>query len=431
MGAEVLAQPTRGTTTSALHRWFLVVKALLALLAAGSFIYAATFVTQDVDDYHCYALAFWGGARAAAGLNAAGLCLTPVSSFSALPFHTLPAEYGPLALLAFLPPLLVPAAWYDMAFFVEMALVTLAIAWLLDRCGARGAWMAWLLYALLGCWTLTSGRFDVAPAACVVVALIAARRGSRSWAYVALAIGTLMKLFPLAVLPLLLIESWRARASAPLWRGPALFVGVLAVVEGLAALVAPTALLGPLGFMGARCVQIESFPATFGALWARVVQVEPQFPYAFNSTCELTPGMGAAQIIALALGLAGIALALALYWRRRITLGLAALLIVGALIVGSKVFSPQYLLWLSPLVALEYGADALPLLGWGIACLLTTLCFPYSYNGTLGDYFDQQPLTMIMLTAGARNVLLLALGGFVLWRRVRPGWPPTATGDAL
>ncbi len=438
MGAEVLTQPARDdqrAASSALRRWLLAAKWLLAIIAGGLYIYAATLVTQDVDDYHCYALAFWRGARAVASLNAAGMCLTPVTSFSTLPFHTLPAEYGPLALLTFLPPLLAPAAWYDMAFFAEMTLVALAIAWLLDRYGARGAGLVWLVYALLGCWTLTAGRFDVAPAACVVVAIIAARRGALRWAYVALALGTLMKLYPLALLPLLLIESWRARAREPLWRGPALFAAIIVVVEGLAALVAPAAVLGPLGFMGARCVQIESLPATFGALWAHALHAEPQFPYAFNSTCELTPGMGAAQGIALALGLIGIALTLALYWRRRVTLGLAALLIVGSLIVGSKVFSPQYLLWLSPLVALEYGAEALPLLAWGFVCLLTTLCFPYSYNGTLGDTFEQSPLTMIMLTAGARNLLLLALGGLVLvWRalrRARPARQSPATSVRL
>jgi uncharacterized membrane protein len=178
-------------------------------------------------------------------------------------------------------------------------------------------------------------------------------------------------------------------------------------------------------------VQIESLPATFGALWAHALHAEPRFPYAFNSTCELAPGMGVAQMIALALGLIGIALTLALYWRRRVTLGLAALLIVGSLIVGSKVFSPQYLLWLSPLVALEYGADAVPLLAWGVVCLLTTLCFPYSYNGTLGDYFEQSPLTMIMLTAGARNLLLLALGGLALVWHARPARQSPATSARL
>jgi hypothetical protein len=284
------------------------------------------------------------------------------------------------------------------------------------------------MYALLGASILTGGRFDVAPAACVVVALIASQRGRRSWAYVALAVGALLKLYPLALLPLLLIESWRAREREPLWRGPTLFAAIIVAVEGLAATVAPAGLLGPLGFMGARCVQVESVPATFSSLWANYLHAQPQFPYAFNSTCEQAPGMGSAQMIALALGLAGIALTITLFWRQRITLGVAALLIIGSLIVGSKVFSPQYLLWLSPLVAMEYGAEALPLIGWSIVCLLTTLCFPFAYNGTLSGYFNRSPVTMIVLTAGARNLLLLALGGAVLWRRARAARQPDETG---
>lgn len=433
--AEVLTQPaqpaqtaTRQTQQKPRTLRFIPLWLLAALVGVVS-VYAATFNLQDVQDYHCYALAFWGGARAATTL-AAGSCLTPISSFSALPFHTLPAEYGSLSLLVFLPPLIFPAAWYNIAFFIEMTLIALALAWLLDRYGAPGAGHVWLIYTMIGTMVLTAGRFDAAPAACVVVAIIAARRGKLPWAYAALAVGTLMKLYPLALLPLLLIESWRARSREPLWRGPALFAAIFVATEGPAAALDPGGLLTPLSFMSVRCVQVESLPASIGYLWASIVHVQPQFPYHFNSTCVLTPGLATAQNIALALGLLGAALTIALFWRRRLTLGLAALLIVASLIISSKVFSPQYLLWLSPLVALEYGADAAPLFGWGMLCLITTLCFPFSYNGSLGDYFNQPPGVMVSLTAGARNALLLALGVSTLWRHARSaGGREDATPD--
>lgn len=372
---------------------------------------------QDVGEYHCYAVAFWYGAQAAAHLPS-GECLAPVSSFSPLPFHTLPTEYGPLAMLAFLPPLLASSGWYDTAFFVEMTLVTLSVAWLLDRYGAPWAGYAWLIYAPLGGWVLTASRFDVVPSACVVVAIIAARRSKLRLAYLALAAGTLLKLYPLALLPLLLIVSWRERAREPLWRGPALFVGAIAMVEGIAALLTPAAPLTPLTFMGMRCVQIESVAATLAAAQATLLHVQPDFPYAFNSTCIVTPGISAAQAAPLMMGGLGAVAAITLFWRRRVTLGLAALLLLGSLVVASKVFSPQYLIWLSPLVALEYGVSVLPLLGWSIVGALTTLCFPYAYNGTLSDNLNQSLYTMILLTSGVRNVLMLALGSIVFARRL-------------
>lgn len=390
---------------------------LFALVAGGVLLAGAPNSIQDVGEYHCYALAFWNGAQAAAHLPP-GECLAPISSFSPLPFHTLPTEYGPLALLAFLPPLLAPSAWYEGAFFVEMTLVTLAIAWLLDRYGARWSGYVWLIYAVAGGWVLTASRFDVLPSACVVAAIIAARRGKLPVAYLALAAGTLLKLYPLALLPLLLIVSWRERAREPFWRGPLLFAGAVALVEGIAALVTPAAPLTPLTFMGVRCVQIESVAATFAASQAALTHAQPDFPYAFNSTCIATAGVSAAQTATLALGALGVMTAIALFWRRQATLGLAALLLLGSLVVGSKVFSPQYLIWLSPLVALEYGASVAALLGWSLVGGLTTLCFPYSYNGTLGDAVNQSPYIMILLTSGVRNVVLLILGAAVFARRL-------------
>lgn len=414
MGVETATQYAP-TTTEIARRLRRLPLWLFAALASLILIRAAGFDTLDVAGYHCYALAFWGGAQATAPLPA-DACLVPQSALAAQPFHTLPVEYGPLALVAFLPPLLLPSAWYNLGFFVEMALIIVGLTWLLACYGAPGAGYAWLIYTIVGDWVPAGGRYDVLPAACVVVALVATRRGRLPWAYVALALGTLLKLYPVVLLPLLLIESWRARDREPLWRGPMLFAAFIALVEGLAVALNPASVLSPVSFMGARCVEIESFPATLGYVWAHLVGASLRFPYAYNSTCEQTAGIGGAQVVALALGLIGMGLALALFWRRRLTLGAAALLMVAALIIGSKVFSPQYLLWLSPLVALEYGVDAAALLGWGAVCLWTTICFPLSFVGVTEALVHLPAQTLAPVTAGIRNLLIVALGGALLWR---------------
>lgn len=391
---------------------FAAVTVFLLVRAAGRNVF-------DVSGYHCYALAFWAGASATHALQA-GSCLVPTSALAQAPFHTLPNEYGPLALLAFLPPLVFPIGWYDTAFAVEMALVVVAVAYLLERYGAPGAGYVWLIYTLIGDMIPGAARFDVVTSACVVVALIAVRRQRFPLAYAALAVGTLQKLYPLALLPLLLIESWRARDEEPLWRGPAIFAGIVALVEGLAATVSLSSALSPLSFMSARCVQVESLPATIGYIWISLLHSHPTFTFAFNSTCEVAPGLSVAQVITLALGIVAIALTIALFWRQRITLNVASLLIIGALILGSKVFSPQYMLWLSPIVALEYGVNASALVGWGTVCIWTTLCFPMSYDGQIRAVIPQPPDVMVPVTAGIRNLLLIALGARILWRRYRP-----------
>lgn len=406
--AETLTQPAQTTRQNMPRPVRLPPLWAFALFAGILFLRAASFDVGDTANYHCYALAFWSGARATSALPH-GSCLMAVSSYSALPFHTFPTEYGPLALLAFLPPLILPIGWYNVAYFFEMALIVVGIAVLLERYGISGAGRIWLIYALIGNMALAASRFDVLPAACVVIALLAAQRDRWTWAYASVALGILFKFYPAALLPLLLISSWRARDREPFWRGPAVMVAILAVVEGVVSALNPAAVLAPLQFMGARCVQVESLPATVGYVWAHVSGNPVTYTYAFNAICEQAPTLAMSQMIALALGVAVCTYAIVFYWRRELSLGLAALLILAALVISSKVFSPQYILWLSPLVALEYGVDAAALIGWGAICLWTTLCFPLSYDGVLDRYTHQPPEVLVPVTAGVRNALLLLL----------------------
>ena len=97
--------------------------------------------------------------------------------------------------------------------------------------------------------------------------------------------------------------------------------------------------------------------------------------------------------------------------------------------VAVKVLSPQYLIWISPLIALEFGANGFALVGWSLVGALTTACFPYAYNGTLTDIFGLSPYPLIELTAGARNLLALALGVAVFGRQLRPHAPQPHTGE--
>ncbi|HEX8981155.1 MAG TPA: hypothetical protein VF792_00160 [Ktedonobacterales bacterium] len=398
---------------------------VVATLSALLMMQVSTMNNNDVAEYQCYALSFWYGAHGVVHM-AANSCIAPAYALAQARFHTFPAEYGPLAMLLFLPPLLLPAAWYDIAFFFEMALIIVALAYLLERYGAQGAGYVWLVYALLGDMVPAAARFDVAPAACVIIALIAVKRQRLTIAYAAIAVGVLFKFYPLALLPLLLVESWRSRSGEPLWRGPVVFASLIVLVEGMVFAIAPSVALSPLHFMDARCVQVESLPASMGSLLAVLLHKPMTFSSAFNSTCEMTPGLASAQVLAMVMGIVGVALSLALYWRRRVSFPLASALLLGSVMVGSKVLSPQYLLWISPIVALEYGLSMAALAGWGAVCISTTLCFPLAYDGELGAPLGLPPVVTVPVIAGIRNLLLVVLGVGCFWRRLRP-----ATGKQL
>lgn len=390
---------------------------LLGALAAVVMILAAPKDALDVFEYHCYALDFWQGAQ---GAHAAHTiiatktvsCKDVVPGLAASPFHELPREYGPLALVFFSLPLLAPLGWYNTIFNALMCAVILGIAWLLNSYGPRGSGHIWLLYTLLGVMLVAAGRFDALPAAAALIALIAAQRGRVLTSYAALAAGVLLKFYPLALLPLLVISSWRRRREQSLWRGPALFAGLLIAGEGIAALLSPQGVTSPLGFLSARCVEAEAYPATLSFLWASLTGGSVHYFYAqqFGSKCQIGPGIDGATIITAMAALAGLAAVYWLYWRGRLSLAQGFLFVTGLLIVGAKVFSVQYLIWLSPFVAYVYGLEIAALIAWGAVCLATSLYYPVSFTPwvilTLGTWLvDHIPLLIAV-----RNILMVVVG---------------------
>jgi len=86
-----------------------------------------------------------------------------------------------------------------------MALTAVLIYWLLLHYGPRGAALAFALYMLIGVLATAEGRFDLVPAALTLLCLIAAERKHWTSAYVALAFGFLLKIYPILLLPALFI----------------------------------------------------------------------------------------------------------------------------------------------------------------------------------------------------------------------------------
>src|SRR6266516_208676 len=232
---------------------------------------------NDATRYQCYAIAFWQGE---AGLHALGLNANPKSQCAFLdnsssttlvqkmqerhfptfliklvasqptsgPFRVLPPEYPALTLVAFSLPLLAPAQWYQVVFAFSMAIVAGIIYLLLKRYRATGAAIAFAIYLVLGSWATALGRFDLIPAGLILGAVILGVRGKWRWAFALLAAATLLKLFPIMLIPPFLIaqqmqssKKWFAWSR---WSALGVFVGICAVVTlvSLALNVASTVL---------------------------------------------------------------------------------------------------------------------------------------------------------------------------------------------
>ena len=383
---------------------------LAALVVAGwavlrelQLAFAAGGFGNDVNGYFGYARA-WAEGR--------------------IPYVDYQVEYPPGALIFFLLPFLAGGRErYIKSFVFEMAvfdfaclLLVLAFAERLYPGERRRQALCAAVYlaatALLH--PVLYARFDLAPAAIAAAALFfwAARPGASA---ALLGLGGAVKVWPLALAPLWVGAAYRKSGS----RGALRTAGLIAL-----GYCAPALLLLPragghvlefLRFHTARGLQIES---TWGSL-ALAFGGGPVFEYgAWDVQCRACEALAKVSIPALLL-LVILPQALLLARpaepdARRVLTGVAAV-ITGFLIAG-KVLSPQFVLWLCPLLAVA-GAPAQGMLV--AVAALTSLTYPMLYPALVDARTAGHALAIACVFA--RNLLLVAVYGWLLTQlRARP-----------
>jgi hypothetical protein len=431
--------------------------ALPALAAVGLLFCGASWqifwIHTDAARYQCYALAFWQGSQGIHLLpenQCAFLYQFGVARSNVPPFHILPFEYPPLTLTLFSPALVVPLIFYQIAFALLMALAVMLIYWLLQRYGPRGAGLACAFYLVVGAWATAEGRFDLVPAGLTLLCLIAAEHRRWSLAYIALALAFLLKIYPLLLLPALFMAEQIAggrfhRPSAPLtvrrlpgeiwqtlrgagswrWTHALLFLGVAGTISGLFALLNfQGAVVSQLSYFANRPVQVEATGSTL--LWLATFFGHPAtVVYTFGSI-NIESDLG--NLVALACEacfLLGYLLVILWQWRGKLDLAQAFIAGILVFVVTGKVFSPQYLIWLIPLLAYNGAFSRLWLLLWTPLSLLTTAVYPYLYmqarSATLAPYVPG-----FIECVAIRNLLLvvITLAFLFNWWNLRQRMPP-------
>lgn len=323
------------------------------------------------------------------------------------PGQVWPREYPPLALLLFLWPLLLPLG-YAWAFALSAAVQAGVVGWIGENRQA-GAGARFMGYVALGAAGVLTSRYDIFPAACLVFSVWAAEdhRYARAWGWAAL--GTLLKLFPVVMGPLLLLQE---RRDTGRWRWDRAGLAALVTAAGI---ILPTWLdngtVPAFSYLGGRPPNIGSLAAGLLDLIDRHVRL--QFGYgSLNVLGPHTHLMTGALAIA---AVAGIITVCWMFWRGYLSVTVGAIALVTLLILGTKVFSVQYLIWLMPLWAQYPFSRRLAL-----AALLNTAVYPFLFNAFIADPARYGPF--LVLTALARNTVLV-LGTFALvhrqWRQAR------------
>ncbi|HEX7052595.1 MAG TPA: glycosyltransferase 87 family protein [Burkholderiales bacterium] len=345
----------------------------------------------------------------------------------------MPEYPWPAVLLLDLPLRLgVPTILHYFAVVVVFLLaVDAALAVLLWRAAGRrpsaGLWLWLLAVPALG--PLVFARFDLLPAVLAVAALLAVpTRPSAAGALAAL--GTSLKLWPALVLPALFVA--RERAARPaLVAGFAFCLAAAAIVTAVAA--GWPRLGSPFAALGMRGLHLEAF-AALPLAWARYLDGGARWLVRFSEACHCHEIVGPGVALAVAAGraalLAATAFVAALYWRALRAggarePGAAAVLVAASLLawmVGAKVLSPQYLLWLAAPLAAAGALSAAALSRLEVALLvaaaaLTHLVYPLGYEALVVQSHPLQGPLLVVLTL--RDALLLALGARLAHRAWR------------
>ncbi|MBV8529367.1 MAG: DUF2029 domain-containing protein, partial [Candidatus Dormibacteraeota bacterium] len=325
--------------------------ALALLVTSWSLYFSGDFRNVDVEFYHLYALRFWGH----------------------LAHPSLPTEYPPLSVLVFSLTLAGPPALFPETFAVAMAVIAGAAFVVFLRLTSLRQAGAYAIYILAAGVATLFFRFDLVPALVTVAAVWLLYRRRFTAVYALLALATLLKLFPIVLLPVAVLAQLSAAPhGAKRWAAP--LVGATACLAVVALGFAGAALLDPahglssLSYELQRPDEVESIPATllwFASLGGLAVRPDT----GFGSLNVVSSGSTTVNILAGAALVVGLAF---VYWRQhrgRLTAGQAALACVLVVLCSSKVLSAQYLIWAAPILALVVGFQ----LRWLFLFLLTGL----------------------------------------------------------
>ncbi len=414
------------------------------------------FLTNnDVARYQCYALTFWLGSSATLLLPASQCAFLHITSLQP-PFHLLPIEYPPLTLLPFSLALIAPLAYYQLAFALIMSLASVLVYWMLLHYGPRGAAILFAFYILIGAISTTQNRFDLLPACLTLLALIAAERKRWTAAYIALAFGFLFKLYPVLLLPAfflaeqeaerrlqlappavtgkaLLRHTWSTLRAARSWHwnNVFLFCTISLTVTGIfSTFNIQGATISQLSYFLQRPVQVESMGGSL--LWlASQLGIPYQIVYTYGSLNMLSSLGGAVSFLGEGLFLLGYGYTIWLQWRGKIDLAQTSIALLLVFIATGKVFSPQYLIWLIPLLAYCGMRNTFWLLTWGAISALTTFVYTFLYSLPMNS--TRIPtLPIFSQSVAIRNalLLLLVLAYLCNWfqARERKPIPPLPTG---
>lgn len=255
---------------------------------------------------------------------------------------------------------------------------------------------------------LVSGavNWDLPSMALATAGLVAHRRGRDGWAGVWLGLGTAAKLWPVLLLPAVVLAAGVQRDPRAGARAVVGAVGAWAAVNLPVAIAAPDAWL--------RFVELNrERPADWDSLW----RIVPQW---LGSGEVAVPTLNLIGSVVTVVGIL-VLLVLAVRWDPPQRWHLVALPVVAWFLLAGKVWSPQFSLWLLPLLALAT-PPVWSLVAFAVADVAVTLTrFPYL--GTVIGLEDGGAAWPFEVAVAVRAVVVAVIA---VWGWRRAADPPSA-----
>jgi hypothetical protein len=347
-----------------------------------------------------------------------------------LPYRDFVLEYPPLALGIFTLPRVLGESfrWYYVFFQTEVIIADLVIVgalWFAALRFAMSPTRVLIAYTIgvLAVGPITLHQFDIFSAAFTILAVIALAREKSVLAAFWLALGVAMKVYPILLAPIFVLVEWKRGRLKHIGYAIAAFIGtgLLTVLPWL--IRAPKSLLVMINYHKDRGIHLDSTWASVAfilrAMKLTWVNVQLQF-----QSWQIG-GPATNVLIPISTVVLFSVLAFSYWWiYRRLQNGApadleflaraSAFVLLGAM-AGSKVFSPQYLFWPVPFLALlDLQGDRLIHALFVLVGLITYWVYPFHYPALIDRY--PLPITALII----RNTLVAVLAVLVARRMAKP-----------
>ena len=342
------------------------------------------------------------------------------------PYRDFQIEYPPGSLVAFVPPLLslealqhagVTGLLYTDLFKAAMLICGLLIVFIVASTANfvwGDPWRVLAAAAVVGVSPLVLGPtaiawYDIWPTLLTIAAVALFVRKRFTAAFVFLGVAVAAKLFALVLLPILLLQAARTLGWKRTLVAATGFLATTVLFFGSAAALSVKGARHPFTYLIDRPVEIESTAGSIVGLF----RVAGWWTIGVNDSYGSINFEGRrAAVLGLVIAVVGGVALLALWWRSALVRLPPEQLIawctaaIAIALASSKVFSPQYLVWLVPFVALTLRRTAL--LALTVAIVLTRIWFPEHWQ----DFNNMTPLFAL---AAPRNLAVVLLAIFLIF----------------